>query len=367
METVSSTFLTTVARPHVAVVEMDVWFDRQVVFEGLQVVDGWVTFDRRAEAFARLDCTLAEPLNVPSAAGDILSPYGYELHVKRGVRYPDGTTELVSLGVFPIQSSMADGVSLTTTVSAIDRSQLVRDARFEDDYSVAASTNYATAIQELVEDGVSDLEYLFASTSHTTPLLTFAAQEDRWQAGVKMAASIGCRLQFDGLGRLVLTPEPDLSTTPPTITIAEGEGGVLVGAAIDLDRSTAYNRWIHSSVNASLAAQYRGVATDDDPSSPTQYGGPFGKKPKFFESEFYASNAQCAAGAAADKARSIGVARGVSALVVPNPALRPGDVIVITREALGLSSEVHVIETLTCPLGPEDPMEFTSRSRQDIS
>lgn len=361
MQTVTDVFQATVSGSHQVAVEADVLFNRAVIREGLAVVDGSVSVDRTAQSLSRCDVTFAEPLLIPTATGGLLSPYGYELLIKRGI-----PGELVPLGVFPIQKSSVDGVSLITDVSATDRTQLVRDARFEDDYTVAAATNYATAIAALVAAGVSGLEYLFASTTHTTPQLVFEAQSDRWDAAQKMAGSIGCELFFDGLGRLVLRAEPDLSTATPALTVSEGEGGVLVSAAVELDRAPAYNKWIHSSANAANGATYTGSAVDDDPASPTYYFGPFGKKPKFFASEFYASDVQCAAGAAADKARSVGVARGLQFQMVPNPAVTAGEVVLIRRAALGID-EVHVIDSFTIPLGPEGAMGCRSRARQDLA
>lgn len=361
MQTVTDVFAATVTGPHQMVVEVDVLLDRVVIEEGLAVVGGSVDVDRTAQALSRCSVTFAEPLLIPSATGGLLTPYGYELLIKRGI-----PGELVAVGVFPIQSSRLDGVSLITDVSAIDRTQLVRDARFEDDYTVAAGTNYATAIEDLIADGVTGLEYLFASTTHTTPLLVFEAQSDRWDAAQKMAGSIGCELFFDGLGRLVLRSEPDLSTATPALTIAEGDGGVLVSAAIELDRAPAYNKWIHSSGNAANTDTFTGSAVDDDPASPTYYFGPFGKKPKFFTSEFYASDAQCAAGAQADKARSVGVARGLQFAMVPNPAVTAGEVVLVRRVALGVD-EVHVVDSFTVPLGADGAMGCRSRARQDLA
>lgn len=361
MQTVTDVFQATVAASHQVAVEVDVLFNRAVIEEGLAVVDGSVDVDRTAQALSRCSVTFAEPLLIPTVTGGLLSPYGYELLIKRGI-----PGELIPLGVFPIQKATVDGVSLITDVTAIDRSQLVRDARFEDDYTVASGTNYATAIAALVAAGVTGLEYLFASTTHTTPQLVFEAQSDRWDAAQKMAGSIGCELFFDGLGRLVLRAEPDLSTATPTLTVAEGDGGVLVAASVELDRAPAYNKWIHSSTNAANVDTYTGSAVDDDPASPTYYFGPFGKKPKFFTSEFYASDAQCAAGAQADKARSVGVARGLQFEMVPNPAVTAGEVVLVQRAALGVD-EVHVIDSFTVPLGPEGAMSCKSRARQDLS
>lgn len=359
MRSASSPFAASVAGSHQMASRCDVLFDRQVVAEGIAVVGGTVTYDRTAARLARLDITVAEPTRLPVSADDLLSPYGYELLVWRGVQY--GTdAELVPLGVFPIQTSSIHGITLSTAIIAEDRSRLVSDARFEDVTQIAAGTNYATAIQNLIAAGVSGLTYLFPSVSFTTPLLTFAAQDDRWEAAKGMAKSIGHELVFEGLGRLALRPEPTFTSTPVT-TISEGVNLVDVGAV--LDRATAYNKVIATSANAALGAQYRGEAADLDPASPTYYLGPFGKKPRFYSSEFLASNAQCDTAAAAILAANLGVSRSVNFAAIPDPRLECSDVIRLIRTPLEMD-ELHIIDSLTLGLAAGNSMTATTRTSQ---
>jgi hypothetical protein len=341
---------------------VDVLFNRQVIAEGIAMTSGQITYDRNAARLARLSLTVADPLRIPSTADDILTPFGYELLAWRGVQLPTGA-ELVPLGVFPIQSSGVDGVTLLSSITAEDRSRLVSDARFEDDYQIAAGTNYATAIENMIAAGVAGLTFLFPSTSFTTPLLTFAAQEDRWEKAQNMAKSIGQELLFDGLGRCVMRPEPTFAGTP-VASIAEGVN--MTEANVELDRAGAYNRVIASSSNASNGAVFRGVATDDNPSSPTYYLGPFGKKPRFFSSEFLASDVQASAAAAAILAANIGVARSVDFAAIPDPRLECSDVVQITRTPLGID-ELHIIDTLSIGLGADSTMSGTSRTQQVAS
>src|SRR5690606_34606223 len=136
----------------------------------------------------------------------------------------------------------------------------------EDAHVVASGTNYATAIETLIDSRVPGLEYAFASTDYESPRLTFPVQEDPWAAAVDMARKIGMVLYFDGLGRCVLETQPDLASASPVDTWAEGDGGVLVSAAVSMDRSTTYNVVQAVSSNAS-GAIYEGTAEDDDPSS----------------------------------------------------------------------------------------------------
>ena len=421
----STQFDAAVSESHELVTVAEIMLNGVPVIGDLAVVGGSVQWDRRAATLARCDIELMEPTRLPVDGGP-LSPFGYEIRLSRGIRTrsasfgpppdfdwltdengnilttPDGPlhvsngavltqdgsplvfdgspitfgsvsplpatlissdVDVVFLGVFPIQRSSVDGVSLLTSIQAMDRSQRVRDARFEDDYSVAAGTNYATAIEALIADGVPDLEYLFPTTNRTTPLLTFDAQSDRWESAQGMARALGHELFFDGLGRVVMRPEPSLADGGFDVEFVEGEGGVLVDVSVELDRQPAYNRWVAFSENAANDEVYRGVATDDEPSSPTYYFGPFGKKPRFYSSPFIASDAQAQSAADSLKAASTGVARSLGLGVVPNPRVEPGDAALIRRAALGVD-EIQLVDEITMQLGPEGEMRCASRARQ---
>ena len=175
-----------------------------------------------------------------------------------------------------------------------------------------------------------------------------------------MAKSLGMELLFDGLGRLTMRPEPTFTATP-VATIAEGVN--MTAASVALDRVGAYNRVKATSANAANGAVFKGVATDNNPASPTYYFGAFGKKPQFFSSEFLASNAQCDSAAAAILASNIGVASSVNFGVVPDPRLECSDVVQITRLPLGLDN-LHIIDTLRVGLGADESMTGTSRAQQ---
>lgn len=362
MKSTSTLWAPTIAGTHQIQLDVLILFNRIPIRE-VAVVSGSVTQDRTAAQSGRCSLVLAEPTLIPTLTAGYLAPFGAELQISRGIRYSAHSTETVPLGVFPIQSSQIDGVSLTTTVTGVDRSQTVADARLEDDYTIAAGTNYATAIQSLISDGVPGLTYLFVPTGYTTPLLVFPAQTDRWAAAQGMATSIGCELLFDGAGRCVMRAE-DGTVPSPALSIAEGAGGILVSASLKLDRSTAYNRVVATGENTTVGvAPPRGVWTDDNPASPTYYFGAFGHKPMFYSSPFITSNAQAASAAYAIGSAGHGVGRSLDFAAVPNPALETGDAVIVKRTALGIN-ELHVIDTLTIDLSAAGAMTGTSRLLQ---
>lgn len=360
MQTTTDRYDAGIVGSHRVAVTADIYYNRVPYLQGLAVATGTVTLDRTAAQRGRCNVTFAEPLLIPTTTGGALTPYGFEVALTRGITFYDGTTETVGLGVYPIQSSKLDGVTLLTGISAIDRTMLVTDARFEDDYAIAAGTDYAAAIQAMIADGVTGLNYAFAAVTYTTPDLVFAAQSDRWATARNMATSIGCELYFDGTGTLVLRPEPTFSGTP-LWTLSEGDGGLLIGVDLTLDRAPAYNRVVATGENTSVDAVPRGVWTDDDPSSPTYYFGGFGKKPRFYSSPFITTDGQAVAAAEAIGVSQQGVARSIAFAAVPNPALEPGDPILVVRTAIGLN-EYHLIDALTFDLSASGAMTGASRS-----
>jgi hypothetical protein len=293
---VTATLEAVVASSHQIAVECLVLYNRTPITGPLNITAGSVTLDRTAAQRGRCTITLAEPLLIPTTTGGTLTPYGYEVALRRGVVHADGSREYGPLGVFPIQTSALDGVTLVTDIAGTDRSQLVVDARLEDDYAIAAGTNYGTAIRGLIDAGVPGLEYVFISTTYATPALVFAAQADRWDAARGMATSIGCELYFDGTGRCVLRAEPTFRTAP-LWTISDGEGGVMLSAALSMDRAPAYNRVIATGEHTGNNAVPRGEWTDDNPGSPTYYFGPFGRKPRFYASTFITTPEQAVSAA----------------------------------------------------------------------
>lgn len=350
-----------IVQSHRLAIKVDVWRNGVAVVEGLSVIDGSITWDRTAKTLARLQITLAEPTRLPTPTGGVLSPYGYELAVSRGIIYGDGVTERLPLGVFPIQSADVSGQFLSTSITAMDRSQTIADARFEDDYQVAAGTNLVTAITTLLTAAMPALTVFATPTAYTTSLVTFTAQSDRWEACQQMARSAGYELFFDGLGRAVLRPEAAGSVV---WSLSDGAGGGLVDVGFALDRAPTYNRVIVTSANAADGAIYRAVATDNNPASATYYFGPFGKKPKFYASPFISSTAQAQASADAILSAALGIGRTLRFACVPNPALEAGDVVQINRSSAGINQETHVVDTLTLGLSAVGGMTGTTRAKQ---
>lgn len=344
--------------------------DTETVLSG--VVEGSVTLDAGAATRGRCDVTIVDDGTidlVPDSASDPFAPYGNEIRLERGLRYPDGDEEYISLGIFRIDESVASdsGDGVQVRVSGLDRSARIIDARFEEAYTIPAGTSYTAAILSLLQAAYPGAYYDFASSSLTTPSLFGETGGDRWALAQSMATSMGMELYFAGDGACVLRPIPSAVAGQPVAELVDGDGGILVSADNRWTRQGAYNRVIATGENTGEGvAPVRGVATDDNPLSPTYYYGPFGRVPAFYVSEFLTTNAQAADAAAGELARQLGTSRQISFGSVVNPALEPSDVISVRRSSLDIDEE-HVIDTLTIPLGADAAMSGTTRAVQVIS
>lgn len=357
MRAVSARFLAAVAASNRMVTRVDVMRDGAVLAP-LSVQAGQVTLDSSALIRGRVELSVVADADL--IASDLLKPYGNELRVKRGVVHADGTEELVGLGVFGIEKGAVGSHSIA--LSGRDRSAKVEAARFEAPLDVAAGTQVRVAVDTVLAGaGITAGAATAITSTQTTPHLIGEEGGDRLAFVTDLCASIGLRMYFDGDGQI--TFRPDATAGPAVVTLSEGAGGVLLDAGYEWDGAGVYNRWIVTGENSGQAAPVRGVATDDDATSPTYYYGPFGPRPTFYQSSFITTAAQALDAAAAMKSRELGSTQRVQFGSYVNPALEPGDVVRITRVAVGIDED-HVIESLVIPLTADQPLTGTTKARQ---
>jgi hypothetical protein len=362
---VSTRFTETTGQSHQVATLVEVLESGLVIAGVTTVVDGSVTLDQTAATRGRLDLGILDDGTldlVPTDAASLLAPYGNELQIHRGILFPDGVTELVSLGVFRIDDTQVDDTadSLAVRIAGLDRSARIIDARFEEPYQIAQGTNYTTAIRETLQAAWPDIPLDLTATTRTTPQLIAEEGDDRWAFCQDMAAALGMALYFDGDGTAVTRPVAAIGGTPAA-TLAEGEGGVLIQASRRWTRQGSYNRVIATGENTGEAAPARGVATDDNPLSPTYYYGPFGKVPRFYSSQFITTDDQASDAAAGFLSRELGTTQSVDFGAFVNPALEPDDIVRVTRARAGINED-HIIDSLTIPLAVDGTMTGQTRA-----
>lgn len=344
-------------------------YDAGELIGTLPVLAGGVTVDATAAIRRSLDVTVVDDDGswLPVTETSALTPYGNEVRPYRGILLPSGDVEYVPLGVFGISAANVTdtGNGVTIQVQGYDRARRVQRARWTDPYVIAAGTNYATAIQDLIANRLPGTIFSFMLTTRTTPLLVLGVERDHdpWKLAQEMAAALGAELFFDADGVCVLRPEPDPATAPVSWSYAEGEEAMILGVKRSLSDEGAYNHVVVTGESTSNTAPVRGEARDEDPASPTYYLGDFGDVPFFVTSRYVTSSAMAVDAAEALLLRVRSLTERVSFPSIVNPAHEGSDVVTVVRAEAGVD-DLYVLESFTIPLGATQAMEATTRKRR---
>lgn len=360
MWAVSDEFLAALRGAHTVKTTVDVFYAGILIQSGLSVEDGSVDVDESSNTRRTAQLTISDPSLDPAGIIDLLAPFGTELLIQRGIVFPDGNEELVPLGVFRVEEASRSGWYDGVQVHAVDRAGAVQDARFVKPWNTAAGTLIVDEITSMVTDAFPGVEIYDLTGSDT---LTTAAvwDRDRWEAIDALAKSIGAECYFDNLGRFIIDDVATL-TSEPVWSIDAGPTGVMLDVATGISRSEVFN-----------AVAVTGEPTDGTPpafgaayvtTGDLAWGGPFGKKPRFYSSPFVTNSDQATAAAQAILARSTGLARTVAPQSVVNPALDVGDTVTIVLP--DGSVYYYLTSTLTIPLKAEDAMPITTRIPADL-
>lgn len=380
MYAVTDRFLAALRKSHTSVARAELYRGTELINADLPVIAGQVTDDSQALVRRRLSVALPGTAEVLAALASVvpddggLWPLGNELKVYAGIEFEPGDQEVVPLGVFriskPVLSDSANGVAIS--IDGYDRGRAVSRARFTEPYVVAAGTNYATAIKDLIKSRLptlTDADFVFMTTTYTTPQLVFTSDDDPMDMALKMAGSLGAELFFDGNGKCALRPEPDPLFDPPVFAYEDGETSTLTGIGRDLDDEQAYNGVIVISENSELATPLRAEAWDTNQNSPTYYDPDYpsqslyGAVPYFINSQYITTQQQCQDAADANLARVLGIIEKIQFEAVNNPAHTSGDIITVGRSSIGATG-VNILDSLTIGFGGSVTMTGATRKRR---
>jgi len=292
--------------------------------------------------------------------------------------FDSGTDEMVSLGVFMINGVRmtesggnsgssgssggggdgitssgggASGSGLAIELTGVDLSGKISRNKWLDVYYIPAGTNYATAIQLLLDNRLPGLAYNFATTEQVTPLLLFGTSQDSdpWKDAQELADAIGFELFFDARGICTLRQAPDPQLGVPVWDLDDTTNPTVVAIDRGLTDDQTFNYIIVQGVSANNVAPVQAVAFDNDPSSRTYVYGPYGFKPYIYQSNGITTVAQAQAAANALLNIVKGASETVALTMVPNPALEPGDISSVSAGNAKAHGN-YVLNSLTTPL-----------------
>lgn len=270
------------------------------------------------------------------------------------------------LGVFrtTTYSNVKSSGTYRTRVAGVDRSQAVADAKLLDNFPIQKDSEPSTVIQALLTTSYPYIEFgSWYVSDKKFPELTVLAGADSnpWYTVMDMARSIGCRVYFDGLGRVVLKQiTEDLNN--PVETYEDDGRSVVIEISKEQDLAAIFNGVVAVGESTGIGLPVQVVVWDDNPESPTYYQGKYGSKPAWYTSSFITTEAQASDAAIAMLKELTGAPETLSWSQVVNPALEVGDVVKIVNSSTGTDATV-VLDSLVIPLNPGNSMKAAARDR----
>ena len=370
MRPVSAAFLRTIRGSHQAVARATVCttFKTGTTPSGIiiPILEGDVEIDGSGDTpsiRSSLDMTTDGAGMWPALTTDTLAPYGNEVYVERGVVLSDASVEWVGLGFFridePEQSNIEDGpIRLTCP----DRMAGIIDARLLDIRQYNSGASLGFIVTDLVTEVYPSAVVVWDdATSAVVITRSLVVDEDRFGFLDDLVRSAGKIWYWDHIGQLQITTPPNPGS--PVFEVSSGTGGVLVSLSRKLSRNGVYNAVVASGDAAGDLPPARGVAFDNNPSSPTYFSGRFGPVPRFYSSPFITTVGQAQSAASAILLQNLGLSYSVDFEAAPNPALQPYDPVLITYPSG--ATETHVLSKVTVPL-TGDALKATTRDQTVI-
>lgn len=333
----------------------------------ISMLSGSVTVDTTQAVRRTLTLTLADPQGwlVPQCTPTgAMSPFGGEVQVSTGITYPDGTRELIPLGIFAMTSvvpTLGPSGDLTIAVQGSDRSYTVGLRALKQPVSVATGQSVSQGIQTLIGNLMPNGARLFiaaSASSVTMEATTFNMGDNPWQDAVGIANNAGYQLYFDVNGDCQCQPMPNPPTLKPVWNFVYGQGSMVTSVSRNLTQVGP-----DGPISNDIIVVYEGTGTaisdnppiqaeyeDTNPQSATYVSGPYGDVPSFVYSTVAQGQAAAQAAAQQQLYQNLGQADGLTLTTLPAPMLDGYDVVTCTFPKLSVGGN-YIVQAVTIPIG----------------
>jgi Domain of unknown function (DUF5047) len=333
----------------------------------LSVIGGSVALDGKAFVRSTLDITVDGTRNWPIFISSPLAPYGNEIFIERGIEYSDGLVEYVKLGYHRIQAPEQSTIPSSDSpirIVATDRMQAIIEGRLLAPRQFLVGTTYGSVVASLINEiyPAAVIEWDDATNTQTLTR-SVIIEEDRYAFINDLVTSLGKIWYWDYRGVLVVKNTP--SATSVNYTVNHGTNGTLSSFARTLTREGAYNAVVVAGEGPDTQAPVRGVAIDNNSSSPTYFYGRFGQVPRFYTSQFLTTTTQCQTAALALLNQQLGLPYTLNFGDIVNPALEPYDVVEV-KFSHNEAEETHILDTVDIPLTQDAAQSATTREQRVV-
>jgi hypothetical protein len=175
-----------------------------------------------------------------------------------------------------------------------------------------------------------------------------------------MAKVIGMDLFFDVYGVCTLRPIPDPTTAALAWNYREGSQAIILDIRKDFDDESNYNVVVVDGENSANTAPVRAISYDNNPNSPTYYGGPYGQVVNYQKSTGVTTQAQAQAMADGLLLKGLGTVEGVNFPAVCHPAHQEDDIVQIVRGRMGMNAR-YALDSIAIPLQTTAALQAVTR------
>ncbi|MEU2510161.1 DUF5047 domain-containing protein, partial [Streptomyces sp. NPDC007863] len=260
----------------------------------------------------------------PVTADDPLSPEYAVVHIHAGIQYGTGQAETFPLFEGRIWDATlgADG---QVAFNCQDLAADVISYRFEQPRTTTAGMTLSE-IRRLITEAVPQATFGTDTVVDAPTPQSLTWDEDRGQALDDLAQSLGGRWYALGNGQFVVRAF-DYALGPVAQALHDGPGGLLIDASVPRSRAGVANSVVVVSERADGTTPIRVPARNTTTTSPTRFGGRFGRVSQILKVQTPLSFPQAQTLAQTQLQAASALTRQWSANVVADYSLEPGDTV----------------------------------------
>lgn len=328
----ASVYRAALARPHTPYLRVAVTDSTGAeLISSVTYIDGSVSATLQSRVTRTLSLTVDRTYAPVTAAGRIdtsapFAPYGNRLKAYRGISWGNGLDTY-----WPVFYGRIESVKIksngTMDVAGTDLASDVVDADFEAPTASATTLTVAGQVQQLITGALPSATYDFSSSTFPQAVPYVVWQTDRGQALDDLTSSVGALWYPRADGTFTMRSVPWATTQTAAATLTDGPGGLLTDYSIEISRTDVKNSVVYATERQDGSPPLIYVSRDTDPTSPTYYRGPFGRKPTVVTNQQPLSTAQQKQAADTLLRQSKATSQVWTAATVPDASLELGDLL----------------------------------------